>query len=255
MINRNKYPILEFDPNRKSVLEPRHIIAGRDRLPRYGVLCFFREVIGKIRGKHKKLIHLGSEMGLLPVYEVKRGGKKLVVMQAPVGASLCAAILDELIALGVKKLVVVGGAGVLDRKIAFGHVVVPISAIRDEGTSYHYLRPGREVVPSPKAVSAIKQTLKKNDIPFITGKTWTTDAPYRETSGKVKLRRAEGCLTVEMEASALFAVAKYRGIQIGQMLYGGDDVSGETWDKRKWGDRHSIRERLFELAVEACLKI
>jgi len=252
---KNKYPILQFDPNRKSVLEPRHIIAGRRRLPKYGVLCFFKEVIKKVRGKHKKLIHLESEMGLLPVYEVKRGRKKLVVMQAPVGAALCAAILEELIVLGVKKIVVVGGAGVLDRNITFGHVVVPISAIRDEGTSYHYLRPGREVAPSRRVVTAIKNTLKKNGIPFVTGKTWTTDAYYRETSGKIKLRREEGCITVDMEASALFAVAKFRGVQIGQMLYGGDDVSGETWDKRKWGDRHSIRERLFELAVEACLKI
>ena len=85
------------------------------------------------------------------------------------------------------------------------------------------------------------------------GKTWTTDAFYRETSAKVRLRKEEGCLTVEMEAAAFFAVACFRGVDFAQLLYGGDDVSGETWDSRDWVNRHSARESLFWLAAEACL--
>jgi uridine phosphorylase len=69
----------------------------------------------------------------------------------------------------------------------------------------------------------------------------------------VKLRRSEGCLTVEMEAAAFFAVAKFRGVTFGQILYGGDDVSGCDWDGRKWQGRRDIREALFRLAAEACL--
>ena len=71
-------------------------------------------------------------------------------------------------------------------------------------------------------------------MPYVQGKTWTTDGFYRETPAKVPLRRAEGCLTVEMEAAAFFAVAQFRGVQFGQMLYGGDDVSGAEWDHRDW---------------------
>ena len=252
---KNKYPILEYDPSRRAVLEPSEVKANRGKLPLHCVLCFFREVVGKLRGKHRILTRLGSEMGMIPVYGMKQGGRTLAVMQAPVGASLSASILDELIALGSRKFIVVGGAGVLDRSITFGHVVVPTAAIRDEGTSYHYMLPGREVAPGLRAVSAIKRVLRKNGIPFVTGKTWTTDAPYRETRAKVRMRRAEGCITVEMEASALFAVARFRGVDLGQILYGGDDVSGDKWDKRKWGDRHSVRERLFYLAVQSCLAI
>jgi len=104
--------------------------------------------------------------------------------------------------------------------------VVPVSAVRDEGTSYHYLSPAREVEPSPRAVSAIKLVLERHKVPYITGKTWTTDGFFRETPGKVELRRSEGCLTVEMEAAAFFAVARFRGVTLGQVLYGGDDVGG-----------------------------
>jgi len=142
---------------------------------------------------------------------------------------------------------------VLDREIAVGHVVIPVSAIRDEGTSYHYLSPGREVAADPAAVAAIEQVLQARGVPYVKGKTLTTDGFYRETPDKVALRRAEGCLTVEMEAAAFFAVAQFRGVQFGQMLYGGDDVSGAEWDHRDWVKRPTIREQLFWLAVEAGL--
>ena len=113
-----------------------------------------------------------------------------------------------------------------------GHVIVATAAVRDEGTSYHYLPASREVAPTDDAVAAIVATLERHEIPFVTGKTWTTDALYRETRGKVARRAAEGCLTVEMEAAAFFAVARFRGVSFGQMLYAGDDLSGDAWDDR-----------------------
>jgi len=132
---------------------------------------------------------------------------------------------------------------------------VPTSAVRDEGTSYHYLPPGREVCPSPAAVAAIEAALNVAGIDYTKGKTWTTDGIYRETADKVARRRAEGCLTVEMEAAAFFAVARFRGVELGQILYGGDDVSGEEWDSRHWHKRASVREKLFWLAADAALRL
>jgi purine-nucleoside phosphorylase len=90
---------------------------------------------------------------------------------------------------------------------------------------------------------------------YLLAKTWTTDAFYRETRQKVALRKAEGCLTVEMEAAAMFAVAQFRQVQIGQILYGGDNLDGEAWDSRDWVKRWSSREKLVGLAVEACLAL
>ena len=68
-------------------------------------------------------------------------------------------------------------------------------------------------------------------------------------------RKEPGCLTVEMEAAALFAVAEFRNVQIAQLLYGGDDVSGIEWDPREFGQKISARETLFWLSLEACLEI
>jgi len=71
----------------------------------------------------------------------------------------------------------------------------------------------------------------------------------------VARRRAEGCLTVEMEAAAFFAAAQFRGVPLAQMLYAGDNVSGADWDTRDWVSRASIRDKLFALAAEACLRL
>lgn len=91
-------------------------------------------------------------------------------------------------------------------------------------------------------------------MPFVAGKVWTTDAIYRETRQKVDRRRAEGCVVVEMEAAAFFAVARFRGIRFAQLLYGGDDLSGSEWDSRGWTISPS-RARTFDLAVELASRL
>lgn len=250
------YPILEFDPNPEAVIEPGREIKAID-IPEHCVICFFSEVFAKLSqdGTAKVLAELRWENGPHPVYELEVGGRRLAAFHPGVGAPLAAGLLEEVIALGCKKFVSCGGAGVLDRDVAIGQIVVPVSAVRDEGTSYHYLPPGREVNASPDGIAAIERVLKKHRHDYIVAKTWTTDAPYRETPSKVQLRKSEGCLTVEMEAAAFFAVAQFRGVVFAQMLYGGDDVSGDKWDTRSWQDRESVREQLFWLAAEACLDL
>jgi uridine phosphorylase len=136
-----------------------------------------------------------------------------------------------------------------------GQVLVPQSAVRDEGLSYHYLPPAREVAAHPQAIQSIIATLEKHNIPHTLTKTWTIDGIYRETRAKVERRRAEGCLTVEMEAAAFFAIAQFRGCVFGQILYGGDNVAAEEWDSRGWQGHMTVREQLFWAAAEACLAI
>ncbi len=252
---RQDYPILEFDPTRKAILEPRFQI-NPGEIPEHAVACFFQDVITRMSQQHsaKVIKHLKSEIGTHPVYELNYQGRRVAIFHPGVGAPLAAAFLEEMIALGCNKFVACGGAGVLDSKIAVGHVVVPVAAIRDEGTSYHYLPAGREVEADPEAVAAIEQALKTHKVEYILSKTWTTDGIYRETRNKVELRKSEGCLTVEMEAAAFFAVARFRNVKFAQMLYGGDDLGGENWDSRSWTS-HSARETLFWLSVEACLAI
>jgi len=97
--------------------------------------------------------------------------------------------------------------------------------------------------------------LAERSIPFVTGRAWTTDAIYRETRDRVDRRRAEGCIAVDMEASAFMAVARYRGISFAQLLYAGDTLAGAQWDERGWMGHGDLRTNLFELAAAAVVRL
>lgn len=157
--------------------------------------------------------------------------------------------------MGFKKFIVCGAAGVLQKGIQVGHLIVPSSAVRDEGVSYHYVEPSREIECNQHALKTIVKLLEKEKIPYIEAKTWTTDAFYRETEDKIALRVSEGCVTVEMEAAAFFAVSQFRGVILGQILFGGDDLSGVEWDSRRWVNRDEIRRGLVELSFKTCLQL
>jgi uridine phosphorylase len=251
---KKTYPILEFDINRKAVIDPGKSIKPID-ISEHCVLTFFKEVIDRlVENKRARLVHnMKSEMGLFPVYEMKVDGRRLAVMHPGLASPLSAAVLEELVALGCRKFIACGGAGVLHKKIGRGTVVVVNAAVRDEGTSYHYLPPSREVKANTKAIKIIETVLKRQKVEYLVGKTWTTDAFFRETKEKIALRKSEGCLTVEMEAAAFLAVSQFRKVKFGQILYAGDDVSGEEWDQRHSDRRDAQREKLFWLAVESCL--
>ncbi|MBF0408509.1 MAG: nucleoside phosphorylase [Candidatus Riflebacteria bacterium] len=250
------FPILEFDDSEDALIEPsRFIRAGTP--PEHCVICFFNEVVERIaREKQaKNFFNRNWESGKHKFYEIEHLGKRLAFFQPGVGAPMAAGLLEEAIAFGMRKFIACGGAGVLQSDIKLGKLVVVTSAVRDEGTSYHYQRPSREIDAQEGTVKVIEQTLLKNSIPYIKGKTWTTDAAYRETREKIQLRRTEGCITVDMEASAFIAVANFRKVKFGQILYSGDDLSGEEWDERNWGKQKQVRENLFWLAAETCLNL
>lgn len=253
---KKELPILEFDPDKNAIINPKKEIKSID-IPERCVVCFFQDVINKLN-QQKRLIKVAeqkSEMGKHPVYVFEFKDQKLALFHPGVGAPLSAGLLEEVIARGCRKFIVCGSAGVLDSNIARGHLLVPTSAVRDEGTSYHYLLPSREVEVNLKAIKAIETVLKRNGIDYMLTKTWTTDALYRETSKKIALRKSEGCLAVDMEAAALFAVARFRAVILGQIFYSGDDVGGKVWNSRKWTKDKDMRERFFWLAAEACLEL
>jgi uridine phosphorylase len=253
---QNTYPILEFDPAPRAILNP-DIIQRREDIPTHAVVCFFQDVINDLLHE-EKLEHfadLRSEMGNHPLYLYKTAERTLLLFHPGVGAPLAVGLLEEVIALGAQKFIACGGCGVLDDHVDVGHPFILTSAVRDEGTSYHYLAPGREALPHPDSVAALKTTLNEHKLVYNLAKTWTTDAIYRETIEKRNLRVAQGCEVVEMEAAAFFAVAEFRQVVFGQILYGGDLVKPEGWDGRQWNSRASARRLLFDLAVEAVLRL
>jgi uridine phosphorylase len=247
-------PILEFDPDRAAVVEPHRVVeAGADRAER-AVLCFFSQVIDRLRTEGAPvLFQLEAAHGVHPVYGYETGGERIAVFHPGVGAALAGGFFEESMAHGCRRFMAVGTAGGLVPDLTIGHVIVPTFAIRDEGTSYHYLAPSRSVEPTPEALDALVATLRRHDVAHVTGGTWSTDGFYRETKGKVQRRVAEGCLAVEMEAAALFAIARFRSVPIAQLLTTSDDLSGEDWSGFTLnGDpADDFRWSLFLLAAEA----
>jgi uridine phosphorylase len=221
------------------------------------VICFFSEVIEKVIAEHDARIVVKNrwEDGPHNIYEISYHGRRLAFFHPGVGAPIAAGLLEESIAFGCRKFIACGGCGVLQKDIAVGHLVVVAGAVRDEGVSYHYLPPSREVTAHPHGINALANTMNEHGVPYRIGKTWTIDAPYRETANKIQKRREEGCLTVEMESAALIAVAQFRNVIFGQVLYGGDDLSGLEWDNREWQSRSEVRENLFWLCADACLSL
>ena len=253
-MREHEIPLLEFDDDPTALIEPPSSRRGMDRLPERAVMCFYSEILDALPPDTEQFGALSAAHGRHPIWKIERHGHEIAVFHPGVGAPLAAAFLEEAIAMGARKVVACGGCGVIDPAVGAGDIVVPTAAIRDEGTSFHYLPPSREVEADPGGVDAAQRLLDERGVPHVAGRVWTTDGLYRETRTRIARRRAEGCLVVEMEAAAFFAVARFRGIRFAQLLYGGDDVSGETWDEREWTVSPS-RALTFDLAVELATRL
>lgn len=251
MIYPHTYPICEFDTDRNPVIDP--VKECEKTLPEKCVITFFRKELDRyVQENNLPMIgELHSEVFDIPIYLYEKEGEKIALTMSFVGSAGAAGVIDELYARGCRKFMICGGAGCLVSKTEVGALMLPTSAVRDEGASYHYLPPSREAEGPKEAIEAAAQGLREMGIPFRFGKTWTTDGFFRETPAMIAKRREEGCITVEMETAAFFAVAAYRKVQLAQILYGGDDVSSEAWDDRSWNKRDGIRSNLIEI----CLKL
>ena len=180
----------------------------------------------------EKVGELKMAHGSSPVYVMERNGKKIGFYRTWVGAPACAATVEELpTVLKTDKIIHFGGAGCLNKEIARGKVMIPTEAYRDEGTSYHYA-PASDYIKIRNA-DKVAAFMKRNGIPCVLGKTWTTDAFYRETLMNFEKRKADGCISVEMEGSAVQAVCDLRGWDVYMFFTGGDLLDAPEWTMRK----------------------
>ena len=160
-------------------------------------------------------------------------------------------MLDWLHALGAEEIISCGSCGALE-KFEEGRFLVPKRALRDEGTSFHYLPPSRYVEICAEARNAIRQALGQHGLKYEEVTAWSTDGFLRETKEKVKARRAEGCAVVDMECAALAACAQMRGFPWGQLFYTADSLADvDNHDGRDWGK--SSRRVVLELSMDAVL--
>ena len=247
--------LYEFDPNPVAIIDPleKHLVI--EGIPKVAVSCFskttFDRMLAELGGGEQ--IYCAKYANLdVPIYKASYKGIELVLCNAYVGAPGCVSLLEDIYALGVEKVVLFGTCGVLDASIQDCSIIIPDSAIRDEGTSYHYAPPSDEIAVNVKYVDTFVELLEKHGCKYHIGKAWTTDGFFRETRDKVLRRKAQGCICVEMECSAVAAVAKFRGKEAFHFFYAADNLDNEVWDERSLSNEANVveKDRIAYLALE-----
>jgi uridine phosphorylase len=168
------------------------------------------------------------------------------------GSPIIAAKMEELIAWGVQQFISIGTAGSLQSKVGIGDMVVCEKAIRDEGTSHHYLPPTKYIHAPRRMTNKLQNLLKKGSMPYHIGSTWTTDSFYRQTAEEVQCYQKEGVLTVEMEAAAMFAVAHFYQVDLGAMFAISDSHADLIWQPHLEDERPRLGlHSLLKIALDA----
>ena len=133
------------------------------------------------------------------------------IVGCAVGGSFAVLVAEQLFASGCEFLVSVSSAGQIAPDLKPPAYVLIDRALRDEGTSHHYLPTTVYVEADPALTDTAFTAIAETGSPVLRGATWTTDAPFRETADVIALRRRQGILTVEMEAASLLAFGQARG--------------------------------------------
>ena len=254
------FPNLKNKHAQEAMFAPRDFIAyqkkrGRGpsfKIPDGIILCYQPGLMKHILEKHKTTKTDEMCRGMLLLDET--GGRVAVIGGFGFGAPAAVTRVEELIAWGVKKFISIGTAGTLQKGIKIGDLIVCDRAIRDEGTSYHYLKPAKYSCASRELTSNIKKTLDGLKFKYTTGTSWTIDAPYRETVAEARQYQKEGVATVEMEASALFAVAQYRKVELSALFTISDSLADMQW-KPKFHLKKTDKglETIYKVALTSLL--
>jgi uridine phosphorylase len=175
------------------------------------------------------------------------------IIARTIGGPYSVLIAEQLQAAGARLIVGLTSAGRVVPDLPLPCLVIAASAVRDKGTSYHYLPPAREVACSALIVSALERELKMTGREVFCGKVWTTDAAYRETRSPLKNWADEGVLAVDMQAASLFAfaVARRASVAYVAMVSNAVDHLGDQFDTGSMLDRVEVL-RAIARASRAC---
>ncbi|MDD6772277.1 nucleoside phosphorylase [Inconstantimicrobium porci] len=249
----------EFDSTKNAVYNASDCQKRIEGFPKVGISCFATVTLERLLSSfnYREIARTSFANLEVPIYEIEYKGIKIAVFNSYVGAAGCIALIEDLFAMGLEKLVLFGTCGVLDGEIGDCSIVIPDSAVRDEGTSYHYMAASDEVKVNEKYIDDFKQYLDERDISYTVGKVWTTDGIYRETREKVKRRKSQGCICVDMECSAVAALGKFRGKDVLHFFYAADNLDAEEWDTRSLANNDNLDEKhkIASIALEMAVRI
>lgn len=233
---KNELPILEYDTEQKAVIMPGH--HSDFKFPERAVMLFMEQEINDFVAENEceivgKFVSVTKEFY---VYKTKINHVDIAFVQAPLGGAGAVQIMEQLIAGGATKIIAAGCCGALVDDTE-GTFFIPTAALRQEGTSYHYLPPSREIDLDEEPINAICKAIGNAGLSYRKCKTWTTDGFYRETKEMVQYRKSEGYSVVEMECASMAACAKMRSVSFGQLLFSADSLANvDAHDIRDWGN-------------------
>ena len=258
-LRRKAMILTEFDSEINSIINPCDCVSKVENMPKIGVTCFSKKLIDKIIEDYDSEIVASTKTanGSQPVYKIVYKGIEIAVFMSRVGGAACTVTYEEITEMGVEKLVMFGTCGVLKKEIADLAIIIPTSAFRDEGTSYHYMKASAEIDVNQKYKDSFIDVLKEYNYSYICGKTWTTDAPYRETKAKVAKRREDGAVCVDMECASMAAVSQFRNKELFQFFYAADNLDSAKWDQRSLGCSENLtrKQQIVLLAFEMAVKM
>ena len=248
-IFKHEIPILEFDTEQSAVIMPGH--HSDYNFPQKAVMLFMETEIDDFTAQNECEV-IGTFVSVTKefcVYKTKINSIDIAFVQAPLGGAGAVQIMEQLIAGGVKEIIAAGCCGALVEDTE-GSFFIPTAALRQEGTSYHYLPPSREIELDSVPIKAICSVLENAELSYRTCKTWTTDGFYRETKEMVRYRKSEGYSVVEMECASMAACAKMRGVLFGQVLFTADSLADvDAHNIRNWGN--GFFTAAMKIAMEA----
>lgn len=249
----------EFDSNRNAVINAFDMIKPIEGFPKIAVSCFSRITFERLLKELKGVPIASTGMANMDItiYKVNYNGIEIALFMSFVGAAGCIAILEDVFAMGVEKVVLFGTCGVLDTGIKDCSIIIPNVAVRDEGTSFHYAPASDEIRVNKKYQDEFVEILNSHKCSYTVGKVWTTDGCYRETREKVNKRKENGCICVDMECSAVAALAEFREKEVFHFFYAADNLDNEEWDARSLANSANVieKDRIALLAMELAAKI
>ncbi len=209
-------PIVDHDSAEPAVFEPGNLLDGarrqkglpQSRVPAGCLLDMDGELVERLAASGRSEIDPSWPCFHTKLHRWRVGGAEVGVIAGTVGAAFAVLVAEELFASGCEALVTISSAGLVACDAVPPFFVLIERALRDEGTSYHYLPPARYAEADPALTDAVARALAAASVPLLRGASWTTDAPFRESASLIAERRAEGILSVEMEASALLAMGR-----------------------------------------------
>ena len=221
-----------FDPCPRAAINPEDVYSKHPHALDICILNFSYKIMDALR--ENDMLELIDDTTLkcvacpFPLYVFK--GTNIGVVNTTVGAPIAAGLIEDIgYSFSCGRFVLFGSCGGLDRELTAGKLIVPTHAYRDEGLSYHYI-PAADYI-EVKNHAAVSTVLDRMNIPYVRGRSWTTDAFFRETRRNMQRRKAEGCIAVEMELSACQAVCDFRGYELYNFLYTADNLDHPVWNE------------------------